>query len=171
MRIDGKAYRFMGDGLREVPAMQQTGLEITPTHTRYTFEAGGVRCVVSFLSPLLPNDLALMARPVTYLSWHVTSTDDARHAVQVFLDVDPRISVNSPDQAVTWGRSVARGLQVLSVGSQEQRVLNRSGDDLRADWGYFHLAVPTDEVASTSMSRMPCALSPPTESYPSKTTR
>ena len=153
LRIDGKPYRFMGDGLRDVPAMQQTGLEITPTHTRYTFEAGGVRCMVSFLSPLIPEDLKLMARPITYLSWRVTSTDGAQHAIQIFLDIDPRIAVNSPDQNVTWGRSLAKGLQLLNIGSQDQRTLNRSGDDLRADWGYFHLAVPTDEESSTTMSR------------------
>ena len=153
LRIDGKPYRFMGDGLRDVPAMKQTRLEITPTHTRYTFEAGGVRCMVSFLSPLIPEDLALMARPVTYLSWHVTSMDGAAHDAQIFLDVDPRIAVNSPDQNVTWGMSAAKGLRVLSIGSQDQRVLNRSGDDLRADWGYFHLAVPADEASSMAMSR------------------
>jgi hypothetical protein len=61
--------------------------------------------------------------------------------------------VNSPDQPVTWGRSVAKRLQLLNVGSQDQRVLNRSGDDLRADWGYFHLAVPLNEEAATSISR------------------
>jgi hypothetical protein len=33
-------------------------------------------------------------------------------------------------------------LSVLNVGSRDQRVLNRPGDDLRIDWGYFHLAVP-----------------------------
>jgi hypothetical protein len=152
MRIDGKTYRFMGRDPEEAPAMQQTGLAITPTQTRYSFEAGGVRATVTFLSPLIPTDLALMARPVTYLTWSVGSKDGARHAVQVLLDVDPRIAVNTPDETVTWGRSAAKGLHVLNVGSQDQRVLNRSGDDLRADWGYFHLAVPVHEEASLSLS-------------------
>jgi hypothetical protein len=34
------------------------------------------------------------------------------------------------------------GTTVLNVGSRDQRVLNRPGDDLRIDWGYFHLAAP-----------------------------
>ena len=54
------------------------------------------------------------------------------------------IAVNTPDQAVTWGRSRAGNLTVLNVGSRDQRVLNRPGDDLRIDWGYFHLAVPDE---------------------------
>ncbi len=153
LRIDGKPFRLMGDRDRDMPALPQTGLEITATHTRYTFEGAGVRCTLSFLSPLLPNDLTVLARPVTYLSWHIAATDGAHHDVQVYFAVDPRLAVNTPDQPVTWGRSAAGPLAVLNVGSQDQRVLNRSGDNLRADWGYFHLAVPSGEEASTSFSR------------------
>jgi len=32
-RIDGKPYRFMGADPREVPAMEQVSLSVTPTHT------------------------------------------------------------------------------------------------------------------------------------------
>ncbi|AEU35316.1 glutaminase family protein [Granulicella mallensis] len=152
LRVDGKSYRVMGDSPREVPAMNQTAMEITPTHTRYSFEGAGVRCVLTFLSPLLPDEFDVMARPVTYVTWQVSATDGAKHTVEAYLDVDSRIAVNSQDQFVVWGRSAAKGLQVMSVGSQEQRVLNRSGDNLRADWGYFHLAIPTDEQATSAMS-------------------
>jgi hypothetical protein len=56
--------------------------------------------------------------------------------------------VNNDNQQVTWGRSQAAGLAVLNIGSRDQQPLNRSGDDLRIDWGYFHLAVPTGEQAT-----------------------
>ena len=39
-------------------------------------------------------------------------------------------------------------MQVLRVGSRDQRVLNREGDNLRIDWGYFYLAVP-DQPGAT----------------------
>jgi hypothetical protein len=39
-------------------------------------------------------------------------------------------------------------MQVLRVGSRDQRVLNREGDNLRIDWGYFYLAVPDQPGAS-----------------------
>src|SRR6202043_2717990 len=67
------------------------------------------------------------------------------HDVSVLIDVDPVIAVNSDDQPVTWGRSKAGSLTVLNLGSRDQRVLGRPGDDLRIDWGYFHLAVPDNE--------------------------
>jgi hypothetical protein len=127
-RIDGQAYRFMGAAPRTVPAMQQTALEVTPTRTIYTFQAARVTLTVTFFTPAFPKDLDLLSRPVTYLTLAVTG------------------------QAVTWGRSRVSGLTVLNAGSRDQRVLNRPGDDLRIDWGYFHLAVPDAADAQSAVS-------------------
>jgi hypothetical protein len=151
-RIDGKPYRYMGAAPRDVPAMQQVSLAIAPTHTLYAFEAGGVRLSVTFFTPALPQDLDILSRPVTYLSWTASSTDGRTHKVEVLFDVDPMIAVNTDDQPVVWGRSQVAGLNVLNVGSRDQQVLNRSGDNLRIDWGYFHLAVPASELAATVVS-------------------
>ena len=150
LRIDGKSYRFMGTQPRGVPAMEQTGLKVTPTHTIYTFEADQVRLTVSFFTPALPKDLDVLSRPVTYLT--LSATGQGSHEVSALVDVDPVIAVNTPDEAVTWGRSRAQGLTVLNVGSRDQRVLNRPGDNLRVDWGYFHLAVADGEGAETAAS-------------------
>jgi hypothetical protein len=150
-RIDGKTWRFMGADPREVPAMEQTSLEVTPTHTVYQFQAGGVGLTVTFFTPALPRDLDVLSRPVTYLT--VTATGQGgEHELSVLIDVDPVIAVNTPDEAVTWGRSRAGAMTVLNVGSRDQRVLNRPGDDLRIDWGYFHLAAPDDEGAQFALS-------------------
>jgi hypothetical protein len=154
-RIDGKPYRFMGVLPRNlstlsVPVMEQRSLAVTPTHTLYTFAAAGVDLTVSFFTPALPKDLDVLSRPVTYVSF--TASGRGEHEVALVLDVDPVIAVNTPDQAVTWGRSRAQGLTVLNVGSRDQRVLNRPGDDLRIDWGYFHLAIPDSAGAESADS-------------------
>jgi hypothetical protein len=148
VRIDGKPYRFMGERPRGVPAMEQASLKVTATHTVYVFEAAGIRLTTTFFTPAIAEDLDLVSRPVTYLTWQVTSTDSSQHQVQLYLDVDPRIAVDTTDQPVTWGRTRAGSLHVLNVGSQDQRVLGRAGDNLRIDWGYFHLAVPDSEPAT-----------------------
>jgi hypothetical protein len=148
-RIDGKTYRFMGRWPEEVPAMQQTALEITPTHTRYNFSAGGIDLEFSFFTPALPDDLDTLSRPVTYLTWDARASDSRGHDVSVFIDADPCIAVNTPDQPVVWSRSRTKSLTVLNVGSRDQQPLGRSGDNLRIDWGYFHLAVPDGEQAQT----------------------
>ncbi len=149
-RIDGKTWRFMGADPREIPAMTQTSLAVTPTHTTYEFQAGQVSLTVSFFTPAFPRDLDVLSRPVTYLT--VSATGQGEHELSVLIDVDPVIAVNTSDEAVTWSRSRAQGLTVLNVGSRDQNVLNRPGDDLRIDWGYFHLAAPDEAGAEFALS-------------------
>lgn len=148
VRIDGVTYRFMGAMPRETPAMWQVSQVVKATSTDYVFESAGVRLSVSFFTPAFPQDMSILSRPVTYLSWDAVAIDGKSHRLAVCLDIDPRIAVNSADEPVVWGRSIATGLKVLNVGSQDQRPLNRSGDDLRIDWGYFHLAVPDKQEAT-----------------------
>lgn len=160
-RIDGKTYRFMGRaaGRRPdpTPAMQQTGSSLTPTHTRYEFQQDGVAIEFTFFTPAIINNIDLVSRPVTYLSWNVRTTDGAAHKVSLMLDVDPVISVNERGQSVVMSRHETPQLNVLSAGSRDQNVLNRSGDQIRIDWGYFHLAVPKDESATTVIAPHPSA--------------
>jgi len=152
VRVDGANYRYMGAYPRAVPAMKQDSVDVRSTHTNYVFEAAGVKLGVSFFTPAFPQDLELLSRPVTYLTWSVASTDGRNHKVEILLDVDGRIAVDTDNEAVTWGRSQAAGVTLLNMGSRDQRVLNRSGDDLRIDWGYFHLGVPANEQASIAAS-------------------
>ena len=154
LRVDGKTMRFMGRDPRGLPAMQQTSLTVTPTHTRYTFTASGVQLDLTFFTPTIFSDLDILSRPVTYVSFTVKSTDGKPHNdVSVLFDVGPIIAVNAPGEAVTYSRNQTETQTVLSVGSREQRVLNRSGDDLRIDWGYFHLSVPNNEESASAIVR------------------
>jgi hypothetical protein len=149
-RIDDETYRFMGAEPSGVPVMQQTSLVVTPTRTIYTFTGKQVTLTATFFTPAFPKDLDVLSRPVTYLTFSVTTA--VPHEVTLMVDVNPVIAVNTRDEAVTWGRGRTAGLTVLSVGSRDQRVLNRPGDDLRIDWGYFRLAVPDDQGARVAES-------------------
>jgi hypothetical protein len=151
-RIDGKAFRFMGRHPDAIPAMEQTGSSITPTHTRYQFRQSGVTLELTFMTPAIMSDLDVLSRPVTYLTWSVQATDGAAHRVSVLLDVDQLIAVNDRSQQVMSFRNQTTLLNVLSVGSRDQNILNRSGDNLRIDWGYFHLAIPKDEDSTTAIA-------------------
>ncbi len=151
-RIDGKPFRFMGQHPDTVPAMQQVGTTVTPTRTRYEFKQAGISLTFTFFTPALPSDLDLLSRPVTYLNWQAESTDGATHQLAILLDVDPLIAVNDRSEQVVSARHQTALLNVLSMGSRDQNILNRSGDNLRIDWGYFHLAVPKDEAAATAIA-------------------
>ena len=145
LRVGGQVMRFMGDQPRQLPAMEQTAHTVTPTHTLYTFTGGGVQLELTFFTPTILSDLEVLSRPVTYISFTTRSIDGEPHQdVSVLLDVDPVIAVNAPGEAVTYTRNQTETQTVLSVGSRDQRILNRAGDDLRIDWGYFHLSMPNE---------------------------
>src|ERR1039457_1196613 len=57
VRIDGKPFRLMGKEPASVPALPQTGLEVLPTRTLYTFEGEGARGTLTFMTAALPDDL------------------------------------------------------------------------------------------------------------------
>jgi Domain of unknown function (DUF4965)/Domain of unknown function (DUF1793)/Domain of unknown function (DUF5127)/Domain of unknown function (DUF4964) len=150
VRIDGNVFRWMGDSPRSMAALPQTGLTLTPTHTVYQFAGQGISLEVNFLSPLLPNDPEVMSRPVTYITMTVRSPDAAPHSVQLLFAADASLAVDSGTQAVAWSRSQLKAMTVLRASDFEQPVLQKSGDDLRIDWGYLLLAVPDQAGASGS---------------------
>jgi hypothetical protein len=142
IRVDGNTFRFMGREVQGAPAMQQVSKLLTPTRTIYEFEKGGIHLTLTFFTPALAGDLAILSRPVTYISWDVKSVDSAKHAVSIYLDCSSLLAVNTANESVVWSRAKVGGTELLSVGSSEQRVLGASGDDLRINWGHFYLAAP-----------------------------
>jgi Domain of unknown function (DUF4965)/Domain of unknown function (DUF5127)/Domain of unknown function (DUF1793)/Domain of unknown function (DUF4964) len=152
VRVDGKTYRIMGNAPREVPAMTQRSLEVMPVRTIYEFEGDGIRVKLTFLTPLLPHDLNVLSRPLTYLTWEVHRVDGAPHQVELYFDAAAPIAVNTPTQDVEWGRYDVPGLLVTRMGSQEQAVLRKYGDDLRIDWGYLYAAASRDEHAAADIN-------------------
>jgi len=155
VRIDDKPFRFMGHHPESIAAMQQTRRAITPTHTRYEFRQNGITLELTFFTPAMMSDLDVLSRPVTYLTWSAKATDGGTHRVSVLLDVDPVIAVNDRSQQVVSFRNQTASLNVVSVGSRDQNILNRSGDNLRIDWGYFRIGVPKDENSAMAIAPHP----------------
>lgn len=152
VRIDGVPYRYAGVVPENTPAMKQKSVTVLPTRTLYVFEAAGVELTLTFLTPSLPDDLDVLARPVTYLVWSARSVDGKPHSVQIYFDVSGEWVVNTPDQKVVWSRYRVPGLQVMRMGSFEQPILAKSGDNLRIDWGYLYIAVPNGNAPETAMA-------------------
>jgi hypothetical protein len=150
VRIDGKVFRWMGDAPRSLDPLPQTGLKLTPTRTVYQFAGQGLSLEVDFLSPLLPSDPDVMSRPVTYIITTVRSRDATSHSVQLLFAADASLAVDSGTQEVVWSRSRLQTMTVLRASNFQQPVLQRTGDDLRIDWGYLLLAVPDQAGVSAS---------------------
>jgi len=152
VRVDGKPFRVMGREPRRVPALNQTGLEVYPTRTIYTFRDAGIELKLTFLCPLLAADLEILARPVTYVTFDVRAADSQPHTVVLYFDASSEIAVNTADQKVGWSRFKLDGLEALSFGTQSQAVLERKGDDLRIDWGFFYLGLPGQDSMTSCLA-------------------
>lgn len=144
--VDGKTYRLMGREPSALPPLEQTGVSVRPTQTGYQFAGGGVDVGLTFTTPALPDDIDVLSRPITYLTYVVKSNDGRPHDVRLYFEASAELTVNTPEQTVTGSVERPSSLVALKLGSEEQAVLGRKGDDLRIDWGYFYVAAPADQV-------------------------
>jgi len=142
--IDGKAFRTIGTEPATAPALAQTSVEVSPTRTIYKFEGQGVRLNLTFTTPALPDDIDLLSRPVTYVTWDVQATDGKTHKVSLSFDAKAELAVNERSQPTTTSTSTQGKWVVTKTGSVEQNILGKRGDDIRIDWGYLYLAKPKD---------------------------
>ena len=152
VRIDGKAFRLMGDEPKATPALNQIGLEVLPTRTIYRFEGNGVRVCITFMTPAFPDDLDLMSRPVTFLTWDVTSIDGKQHPVTIYFDNTSEPAVDDPKQSVMWDRREDDQSVTIKFGTQDQAVLGKTGDDRRIDWGYLYTAAIRDTLTAHAIA-------------------
>ncbi|MCS7238266.1 MAG: DUF4965 domain-containing protein [Thermoguttaceae bacterium] len=157
VRVDGRPFRLMGSAPPDVPPMPQIELEVLPTRTIYRWQTPEVRVTLTFLSPILPRRLDVLARPITYLIWEVSAVDGHTHFVDIYYDNSAELAVNEITQPVTWDRGTSGNLLWMRAGTVEQPILAKAGDDLRIDWGYAYVAVPkTPEVRTVIAAHDAC---------------
>lgn len=154
IRIDGKPYRILGNWQRAAAPARQTKLEVSATRTTYSFEQDGVRAELTFLTPALMDDLDVLSRPLSYILFDVRSADSRSHSVQLYFDAGATLALNTVEDRSAWSRLRAGRMEVLRTGSEEQRILGKSGDNLRIDWGHFYLAAPAQAGLSTAITNL-----------------
>jgi pyridoxamine 5'-phosphate oxidase len=83
--VDGKPYRLTAGFGKDVQPIPQASVRVLPTRTIYTFANDVVRITLTFMTPALPDDLDVLAWPVTYVTWDVASADGQPHVRMVLL--------------------------------------------------------------------------------------
>jgi hypothetical protein len=146
IRIDGKAYRLMGNDPTNVPSLHQVGLQVTPTRSIYEFEDGQVHVTLTFMKAALPHDLEVLARPLSYLTWEVRAVDGKAHMVSIYDSTSSQLAVGDASEKVEWGRESARNLIAMRIGTKDQAILGSCGDDHRINWGYAYAVAPTSQA-------------------------
>jgi hypothetical protein len=143
--IDGTSYVFMGDpgladGTPALRGMVQTDLTVTATRSVFTLVAGGVRLVVTFLSPVEPGDLRRQSMPLSYLLAQAASTDGRSHHVSLYLDISGEWTYGDSGAQVTWAAESDSGIRSLSITPASPQVLAEENDT--ASWGTVVWSTP-----------------------------
>jgi len=136
LRIDGKAYRFMGLPTSPLPALRQDQVRVLPTRTVFEFSQDDVRLRLEFLSPMDPRDLRLLSLPVGLLRAEVSA--EKPRSIQLYFDITGEWAVGSSDRRITWD-----GL--FRIRPSQPRLFRETYN--YPDWGDVHW-LPVDPATS-----------------------
>ena len=149
LHIGGETYRFMGMG--DAPPVRQENLTVTATSTIYTFTVSGINLKVRFTSPLMPGNLLLAARPVSYIDIDIVDLDGKERPVSAELVFSSECCFDGALQPAIIGDGMDMGgWDCVWVGKETQTPLSHSGDTISADWGYLYAASPCMELSRTT---------------------
>ena len=138
--LDGEDYRFLGaDGAGR---LRVTETDFDALSTYYLLENEKIRLRLRFTTPLLPNDLELLTRPVSYLTVGCEYLSESvgaatlRVAVSKEIAMDPAVGAEVVTEKVN-----AAALPLWRLGAKEQKPLSRDGDDVGISWGYLYFGI------------------------------
>ena len=160
--INPRGYAWVDAGLgkqkkpKALTKAEQLSVNVTATQTTYKFKCGGVGLTVNFLSPLIASDLDLLSRPISYIDFNVESKDGKPHQTEITFAVSGDIAKNERKQLVNITNGQQEGVKYLKSGVEGQKILGKSGDDVRIDWGYAWLASanPQNILSVSSTKKM-----------------
>ncbi|MEY3738204.1 MAG: hypothetical protein RL544_982, partial [Bacteroidota bacterium] len=155
--LNTQGYAWLDAGLyaqkkfTNIQLAKQEDLTVTATKTSYRMLCGPVNVTIDFLSPLLANNLDILSRPLSYISFTSSATDHKNHDVQILFGVNASVAKDRSSQIETTTAGAYKNIKYLKTGVTDQKILAKSGDDVRIDWGYAYLA--TASATATLLNR------------------
>ena len=145
IKVDNQVYKFLGKDASasendKMMQAKQLSVNMSATQTTYQFDCGAVSLNFAFTSPLIITDINILSRPVSYISMKTKSKDGKKHIVQIYVGASSAIASNKGSEEMVATGYTTPNLNVLKIGTIEQPILQKSGDDLRIDWGYAYIA-------------------------------
>ncbi len=148
--VDFGVYRASNSDKRLNQCAEQTSADVQATRTIYDFTCGSVDLRLTFMAPVLMDNLDLVSRPVNYITYEVTSNDGVEHDVEIYFEAGPHWARNTPSQKTVSETLSDERFAYAKVGTFDQPVLTKNGDDIRIDWGYFYLVGNKDRFLTAS---------------------
>lgn len=138
INVDGVSYSFLGV-VKGVKPLKQTDLRVTAFSTEYDFECDLFLLTVKFVSPLIPTDIELSARPVCYFSYNLTPKKSL-NKVTVALSLYENYCYDRVQDFVIGGVFEEKNYQTAFFGLNRQHPMSHTGDSFASDWGYFYIS-------------------------------
>ncbi len=147
--VDDECFRFIGK--TDCPEIEQVEFDMSALITKYVFTNEKIKLSVEFFSSLFTDDLYRLSRPVSFVRFRYVNVDGYDHKVRISLAVSEEICIDKKNDKETEIQILDENeIGLIRIGSKEQNVLSRSGDDLRIDWGYFYLSCPLHGKCSSA---------------------
>ena len=138
LKIEEKSYCFLGNA-PEIQKMKQCEVSVSLFRTTYSFSAEEVDLRVSFFSPLPLNNLELLAMPVCFLEYEIIPKRRIEKASIYLCVSEDWCHSTETNKEMRGDVFKADGGEIGYFGLNRQHVLNRSGDRIAAEWGYYYL--------------------------------
>lgn len=145
--VDFGIYENLQKDDNTVQMAHQNSVDVLATNTYYNFSCGPVNLDLVFTAPMLIDDFDLISTPINYVSYQVTSTDGQKHDVQFYLGTSAQLTVNEMSQPTLTNIVKESGVTYAKAGSEEQKILGRSGDLISIDWGYLYIPAINGQVS------------------------
>ena len=118
LTVDGKEYAFMGKA--SCALMEQRSVDVSALTTTYVFTCDEGTLTVDFTTPMLPGDLMLLSRPISYVAFAWTGKPAA-----VTLTADEELCLDTKGESPVAGTVLAlEGLTAVSDRLPEGVELN-----------------------------------------------
>ncbi len=143
--LDAGLSKEVIDPQEAVITAPQKSVQLKATRTIYDLSCGKVDIQMTFTSPLLLDNLDIVSRPVSYITFNAKATDDKSHDVQLTFGASTDIAANQVSQEMKADQYTSGQLTILKAGTTEQKYLTRKPNDSRIDWGYMYVAVPRNQ--------------------------
>ncbi|MEO6932281.1 MAG: DUF4965 domain-containing protein, partial [Chitinophagaceae bacterium] len=85
------------------------------------------------------------SRPVSYVGFNMKSNDGKTHDAKIYFGASSDLATDVPGQQVKASKTSSDAIQIIKVGTTQQDILGKKGDNVRIDWGYLYVAQPADQ--------------------------